>query len=534
MLPRSWFKIPLARKISLLFGAAVLLTIAATLAFPWRQMTALDEQAMLLQARRVTLAAYQAVDLHGPDWLGTNAKLRQRWAHLSQELGLSAQCPVLVPVGGDRWAQLIDRLEPPAPQPVIDSDDEAGRVRRFWDEAIDRLCRNSKERYYWDIPPGGRWFRFAMAVRGTESQPHPHVLRGVVYVGLPIAQGTGVLNSVVTVLAGASGAVLAILVFYMVMQRLVLSPVHTLRRVAEQVTSGDIEVRASITSGDEFQELSEALNEMLSHLRAAQDEQRKTNRSLDIRLGELAETNVALFEANRVKSEFLANVTHELRTPLVSIIGFAELLRDTWEDPEADRDRLARYSKNILASGRSLLEIINDLLDLAKIEAGKMDLHLTDVSMTTLCRDLMDFVEPLADKRNQKLDLRLGRGIGRMHSDPGKIKQILYNLLSNAIKFTPRGGSIRLGVERGADNIVRIAVSDTGPGIPEDQQQTVFRQFHQIDSSETREHEGTGLGLPITRDLVGMLGGTIRLESRAGEGATFIVDLPVDPDSPKG
>jgi signal transduction histidine kinase len=370
-------------------------------------------------------------------------------------------------------------------------------------------------------------FRFAMAIRGTNVDAHPDVLRGIIDVVLPIPQDEGVWNSVVTVLAGASGAVLAILAFYMITQRIVLSPVTTLRKVAEQVATGDLGVRSTIRTGDEFEELSDTFNDMLAHLTAAQEVQRNINRSLDIKLGQLAEANVALYESNRLKSEFLANVTHELRTPLVSIIGFAELLRDAAQTPEVDPKRLGRYSENILTSGRSLLEIINDLLDLAKIEAGKLELHVSEFSIAELCRDLIDFVRPLADKRNQTLETRLADDLPRCRSDSGKIKQILYNLLSNAVKFTPTGGAISLSVDRDGDLFVRLVVRDTGPGIAESQRQAIFEKFHQLDSSQTREHAGTGLGLAITKELVQMLGGTIELESTAGEGASFMVKLPI-------
>ena len=511
MLMRGWLRVSLARKISLLFGTAVLLTIAVTLVFPWLQMTALDEQAMLLEAQRVVSAAYQAVDLYEPDWGVAQARLDQQWPLLVGELGLPSALdgPRLVPDG-----------------PLVGPG--------FQRDAMNRLRRNPQQRYYWRIQNDGRRFRLAMAIRATEADPHPHVLKGIIEVGLPIPRGPAVWNSVVTVLAGASGGVLAVLVFYMVTQRLVLSPVHTLRRAAEKVTTGSSEVRASIASGDEFEELSDAFNDMLTHLNAARDEQRKINRSLDIRLGELAESNVALYESNRFKSEFLTNVSHELRTPLVSIIGFAELLRDAWDragpgspDPNAERKRLQRYCENILASGRSLLDIINDLLDLAKIEAGKLDLHLSEFCIAELCRDLIDFVRPLADKRNQQLSLQLAEDLPRCRSDSGKVKQVLYNLLSNAVKFTPTGGSVCLSVERNEDELVRLTVHDTGPGIPQDQREVVFDKFRQLDASQTREHDGTGLGLAITKELVNMLGGVIQLESTEGQGSTFVVELPI-------
>lgn len=499
---RMRFRVSLARKISLLFGAAVLLTIAATLLFPWLHMTALNEQSLLWQAKRVATAAYLTADLHHPDWEAAEGQLDRTWPDLTRELGLSTpQRPRLIPLGGEG----------------------AG----FQGDAIGRLIHSPGQQYYWRIQDDGRLFRFAMAVRGTDVDAHPDALRGIIDVALPIPQDQGVWNSVVTVLAGASGAVLALLAFYMVSQRIVLSPVTTLRKAAEQVAMGDIGVRSTIDSGDEFEELSNAFNDMLAHLKSAQDEQRTINRSLDIKLGQLAEANVALYESNRLKNEFLANVTHELRTPLVSIIGFAELLRDAATISEVDTKRLGRYSENILTSGRSLLDIINDLLDLAKIEAGKLDLHISEFSIAELCGDLIDFVRPLADKRNQKLEARLGDDLPRCRSDSGKIKQILYNLLSNAVKFTPTGGAISLAVDRDGDRRIRLNVRDTGPGIAESQREAIFEKFHQLDSSQTREHAGTGLGLAITRELVQMLGGTIELESIVGEGASFVVKLPI-------
>jgi len=497
----DWLRLSLSRKLSLLFGAAVLSTIVATLTFPWQQMTALNEQAMLLRARLVANAAAHAVDIHEPDWTLTRARLAAVWENLTEDFERVPEMPRLVHSG------------------------EEGRG--FQSEAFERLRRDPKQRYYWRIQDDGKLFRFAKAVRGADVDTHPDRLLGIIDVGLPMPQDQGVWNFVVTVLAGASGAVLAILAFYLVTQRWVLSPVHTLRSVAERVTHGDIEVRSSIQSGDEFQELSETFNDMLAHLNAAREEQEKINRSLDIKLGELAETNVALYESARLKSEFLANVTHELRTPLVSIIGFAELLRDAVGNEPLDGKRLSRFSRNILMSGRSLLELINDLLDLAKIEAGKIELHLTDFELDALCRDLIDFVRPLAEKRRQTLELSVAGGLPTLHSDAGRVKQILYNLLSNAIKFTPDGGRVTLTVAAESDAEVRLSVEDTGPGIAPEDQTDIFEKFKQLDASATREYTGSGLGLAITKDLVQVLGGTVGVRSEVGRGSTFSVVLPI-------
>lgn len=503
----AWYhiRLPLARKISILFGMGVLLTIGVTLMFPLIQMNALNQEVSLMQAQGIAAAATLLVDLDQPDWGSAQGELEARWPAFARRAGLPAAVPQLVAV-------------PVAP----------GGFRA---EAVERLTRNPQQRYCWQRQDEGRVFRYAMAIRGKETDAHPQVLRGIVDVklkedALSPGSNSAFWNVVVTVLSGASGALLALLVFYLLTQRLVLSPVSILRGLAETVTRGDLEIRADIRSGDEFESLAGAVNDMLAHLRAAQEDLRKTNRSLDVRLGELAETNVALYESNRVKSEFIANVSHELRTPLVSIIGFAELLRDAWDNPAADRARLRRYSDNILTSGRSLLDIINDLLDLAKIEAGKMELHVSEFDLVELAGDLVDFVRPLADKKSQKLTLEAKEPALRMSSDSGKIKQILYNLLSNAVKFTPPEGSVWLTVEAVGAERVRMTVGDTGPGIPADQQQRIFDPFHQVDSSKTREFAGTGLGLAITRELVTGLGGTIRVESAAGAGALFVVEVP--------
>jgi two-component system sensor histidine kinase BarA len=240
----------------------------------------------------------------------------------------------------------------------------------------------------------------------------------------------------------------------------------------------------------------------------------------------LAETNVALFESNRLKSEFIANVSHELRTPLVSIIGFAELLAEFGGSRKLDMERLRRYSGNILTSGRMLLDIINDLLDLAKIEAGKLELHITRFDVKPLCADLIDFVTPLADKKQLAVTLEIPQELPAMTSDAGRLKQILYNLLSNAIKFTPEAGAIRVTVTATDAATLAFSVADTGPGISPEHQAVIFEKFHQLDASHTREFSGTGLGLAITGELSAMLGGNIAVTSKPGEGSTFTVTLP--------
>ena len=512
--PRRW-NVSLAPKLSLFFGAAALLTIAVTLLFPSLQMTALNHQALLERAKQVAIAVRQSVDLAVDDWAVARRELARTWPQIVRTCDLPPHSP---PV-------LVSADDPHLPGARLRQRDS------FQQQALAHFTLFPQATYYWALREN-QYLRLALAVRDDATGWHPGRLRGLIDVELRVTQSLGVWNVVVTFLAGASGAVLAMLAFYVVTQRLVLTRVQALQRVAEQVTSGDLDVRSQIESGDEFEELGSVVNAMLTHLRAAQDDLRKINRSLDVRLGELAEINVGLYESNRLKSDFLANVSHELRTPLASIIGFAELLRDAWDNPNLDRQRLARYANNILASGRSLLDIINDLLDLAKIEAGRLELHLSEFSLLELARDLGDFVQPLVDKRSHTLVLELPETLPACHSDAGRIKQVLYNLLSNAIKFTPTGGRITLHLEpRGLDQVV-VSVQDTGPGIDPDKQELIFEKFRQLDSSRTREYEGAGLGLAITGELVAMLGGRISVQSEPGEGATFTVELPMRIEAP--
>jgi two-component system sensor histidine kinase BarA len=506
-------KISLASKCRLLFGVAVLLIIAATLLVPWVQMASLSNSLDVRRAEQIAMAAYLLTDLLGQEWTTAQAQLEHRWPGYARQLEFAAAPPTLISV------------EQAKARSVLGS-------RGFLNRAIEQLQANRTARHYWSIQDddeGHSWIRFAWAVRAGETEPNPGQLKGIIQVRTPVRHEQTVWNAIVITLAGTCGGLAAIFVFYLITQRLILSPVRGLRGVAEQVTSGDLQVRSDIATGDEFQELAEAFNDMLVHLQATQEELKTINRSLDARVGELADANVALYESNRLKSEFIANVSHELRTPLVSIIGFAELLRDAQQDPPKDRSRLTRYAANIHTSGRMLLDIINDLLDLAKIEAGKLRLHLSEFDIADVCQTLIDFIRPVADKKNQQLELEIDAGLPALYSDSGKIKQILYNLLSNALKFTPAGGRILLDVtpDHGSAEGIRLAVSDTGPGIPEEQQAAIFEKFRQMDSSVTREHGGTGLGLAITQDLVHILGGQIGVESEVGRGCTFIVTLPV-------
>lgn len=383
-------------------------------------------------------------------------------------------------------------------------------------------------------------YRYALAIRERGGAEASGRLLGVVS-GLMQAGNAKLIkwNHLLILTAGILAGLLAILVFYFIVTKLILSPVRDLTLVAEQVGRGDLQVRSTILTGDEFEELSDTFNRMLASLGKSRDELETINRSLDTRLGELAQTNVDLYESHRLQSEFLANVSHELRTPLSSIIGFAELLQDATEPrPEGDNvpndstaesaNRVRRFSANILSSGRMLLDLINDLLDLARIETGKMQLHRTRFPLQDVCQALVDFTKPLADKKDLRIVLEMEENLPQLHSDSGKIQQILYNLMSNAIKFTPERGTIAVSIACPDRAHVRMAIADTGPGIKPEDQSAIFEKFRQLDGSLTRKEGGTGLGLHISRELAGLLGGSLSLQSIPDRGSTFTLTIPIE------
>lgn len=249
--------------------------------------------------------------------------------------------------------------------------------------------------------------------------------------------------------------------------------------------------------------------------------------------GRLLGAKEAAEAANRAKSEFLANMSHELRTPMNAIIGFSEILADrTFGELNPKQ---AKYVNNVLTSGRHLLQLINDILDLSKVEAGRMELQCSAFDVGQALRDIVAIVKTLAAKNGVALQTEVAPDLPLLTADPAKFKQILYNLLSNAIKFTPTGGSVTVRAGKGTDvhingAVLRLSVTDTGIGIRPEDQTRIFRAFEQVDSSYARQQQGTGLGLALTKQLVELHGGRIGVESEGeGHGSTFTVVLPMGP-----
>ncbi len=309
---------------------------------------------------------------------------------------------------------------------------------------------------------------------------------------------------------------------YIIVRYVIVKPVKHLKEVSDAISAGELNVRSEIQTGDEFEDLSHAFNRMLRNLVSMQDQWRKVNADLDRKVDELAQANMALYDSNRLKSDFLATMSHELRTPLNSILGFSEVLLSS----NALSEKQLRWVRNIKSSGDRLLALINDILDLAKIEAGKMQVRLEEFSVHDVCEGMLNMFRPLAEKKNIDLRGQMAPDIPVLRQDAGKLQQILQNLLSNAIKFTPEGGRVLLKAEADSQYVV-LTVTDTGVGIAPEEQELVFEKFRQSGNPLTREHAGTGLGLSIVRELSNLLGGEVTLQSELGRGSTFTVRLPL-------
>jgi signal transduction histidine kinase len=530
--------ISLANKCLLLFGFAVVVILTAALSVPWKRTSSLVQEQQMEVSRQLSEA-----------WLEGLIQLGE----VVDPGLLPTPLEDLVDEGGTRPTLRVAFVD-------VEAIEGADEQRRFLAEALRRFRDDAEQReHFRRMKVKGRWlYRYARAFTASQGLGirDPAVaefsiaalepaladpLRGVLVVDRTsdFAEGQLLTSRIYIIAAGLLGSLLAVLVFYLILTKLILSPVRELRKTAERVQEGDLAIRSAIHTGDEFQQLSEAFNAMLGRVEASQAQLRSMNESLDLKINELAEANVGLFESNRFKSEFLANVSHELRTPLNSIIGFAELLEEVATGEAAPDPKRRRYLRNILSSGRALLEMINELLDMAKIEAGRMEVTIEATSVTDIIEGLVGIMRPQAEARSIDLTAHLGANVPLIETDPGKLQQILFNFLSNALKFTPEGGTVTISADRVTrldhSQGVRLAVSDSGPGIAEDMQDLIFEKFRQADGGHTREHPGTGLGLAICKDLAEMLGATVSFVSTPGSGATFYVDMPLthQPEQPQ-
>ena len=301
---------------------------------------------------------------------------------------------------------------------------------------------------------------------------------------------------------------------------LMVQPLATPNRVVGAMTISRERV-------DPFTELDAAILKVIVNQASIAIENGRLYEQLQDHLGELEIANAQIAEVSRLKSEFLANMSHELRTPLNAILGFSELLRDDLAGKISDKQRHDCLD-NIYNSGRHLLSLINDLLDLTKIEAGRMDLVYEEFGVDSALREVLNVVRSLGMKKDIQISSSIEPVTALLIADKNKVKQVLYNLLSNAIKFTPPNGTVEVRAAA-TDETLRVTVKDSGIGIPKELQHKIFGAFYQVQSAINREYPGTGLGLALTKKLLELHQGTIDFDSKAGEGTTFTVVLPLRP-----
>ena len=337
----------------------------------------------------------------------------------------------------------------------------------------------------------------------------------------------------------ASGIVTVIL--SILFQRWISAPIITLATLVRQVSDHkDYSLRATSISQDEIGELTDGFNRMLQGIQTRDGALRQSNDSLHAEVAErrkvendlrlltetleqrVAERTAAAEAANQAKSAFLAHVSHELRTPLNSVIGFTNLVLKNKAGNLRAED--TAYLERILANGRHLLRLINEVLDLAKIESRKVELDLADVDLKALVQDILTNCRSQLGHRKIKLLLDAPEQVAPLRSDPGKLRQILLNLISNGMKFTERGHVlVSIVTEPGTHDPVRIDVNDTGIGIAADRQSVIFEAFRQADNNTARRYGGTGLGLTISMALCRLLGYRMDVCSEAGRGSTFSI-----------
>jgi len=302
-----------------------------------------------------------------------------------------------------------------------------------------------------------------------------------------------------------------------ILVRIIVRPVRDLAAGARRIEKGELDLEVPARSRDEIGDLAVSFNRMAHALRAREQENARL-------LGALEETNRSVAMASQHKSQFLANMSHELRTPLNAIIGFSEILLNESESALAPEVR-AEFQGHIHESGRHLLRLINDILDLSKVEAGRTVVERESVDAAATVAGVLATVRPLASKKEITTTAEVDPAVETIDADPSKLKQILYNLLSNAIKFTPDHGRVGVRVARD-DAVATFAVWDTGIGIPAEEQAHIFDEFYQIQQTAGKEYQGTGLGLTLAKKFVELHGGHLRLESEPGRGSTFTFTIP--------
>lgn len=347
---------------------------------------------------------------------------------------------------------------------------------------------------------------------------------------------SGALRSAVTNLLIVTAVICSVLALVITLvllaARRIVKPIEALVASARAISSGDFSQQVKVSGRDEVGQLATAFNQMVRDLNIAREELKEYSGNLESmvasRTEDLLRKTQELEEANQTKSRFLASMSHELRTPLNAIIGFSELMLDAI--PGEINDEQRECLSDIWDSGRHLLNLVSDILDLSKIEAGAMQLKLESLDLAEVINDAVRSVRPILEDNKHRLHITVDKGLPRVSADEQRLRQVLLNLLSNAIKFTPPGGELAIGVSEN-DGGCQISVADNGIGIREEDQVKIFDVYTRGDTLAGRAIEGAGLGLAVTRQLVEIAGGKMWLESEYGKGSKFSFTIPLSTES---
>ena len=530
----------LERKCRLLFGTGLLLLIAGSFAlYGWLTVRLVYDQNRIMaralvnpivrlwHAERVGSGPVAGVIAHADDRAVSSASLP----------GVSSR-PELV---REEYSWKLFSLEASAAsdrRPVDPVDLAAERQIAYVDEVSEIAAGDHGDVYHYFAPLRAHTSCIAGChERRPSGEPtREGDLLGMARISIPLSDTKQALaqNNAFLITTAIVTAVLAMASVWAIVRYVIVKPVLHLKDVSDEIARGTLDLRADIRTGDEFEELSHAFNRMLRHLITMQDELKGVNSEIEGKVDELARVNLRLYETNRLKDEFLATMSHELRTPLNSILGFSDVLAGA----ETLTDKQQRFVANVQKSGRDLLLLINDILDLAKIESGKLEVQPAEFRLSEIVDKQVDAMLPMAERKNIDLTTSIDLDMPVLHQDPGKLQQILNNLLSNALKFTPEGGRVRVrGALHEEGRAFELVVEDTGVVIPLEDQAMIFEKFRQGRSvpgqrdAMTREYGGTGLGLSIVKELTRLLDGEISLESEFGKGSTFTVRLPIRLDA---
>jgi signal transduction histidine kinase len=311
------------------------------------------------------------------------------------------------------------------------------------------------------------------------------------------------------------------LVASLLVARRVVWPLETLRKGVERIGGGDMNSRLDVKTGDEIELLAEEFNRMAENVREAYG---GLEQKVEERTHELAFANERLKELDRLKSDFVSNVSHELRTPLTAIKGAVDLILREVAGPLTEKQ--IHYLTRVRSNTQHLAGLINDLLDLSKIESGKIEVKSSLVSMGGLVHEVVETLRPIAVEKGIALEAAIPEQSIMVWADRDKINQVLMNLIGNAIKFTPAHGTVTVSASRNGDERVQVSVSDTGPGVPPEEKEKIFDKFYQVGEVDGVKPKGTGLGLAICKALVELHGGRIWVESEMNRGSTFYFTLP--------